>query len=146
MIQSLNLIVLTNQAQAFVEVPISACNARFENTDTGTHGWAFSDRSDYALGVGTIDCLNLTVAPASITVHAEISAIDGVGFAGSKPDIDTKVCVDARKCSTERIESNGGPKYEGETCFEWSVEGSTSLEGEGSARVVEPRMDKICAT
>lgn len=51
MIQSLGLIVLANtaQAQEHIQPPISACSARFENTDAGTHGWwGLSDRSDYA--------------------------------------------------------------------------------------------------
>lgn len=98
------------------------------------------------LGVGTIDCLNLTVAPASITVHAEISATRGVGFAGSKPDIDTEVCVDERTCSTQRIESNGGPKHEGETCFKWIVNGSTSQEGNAIASIVSPQDGEFCAS
>lgn len=144
--QTLGLILFASQAQAVIPDPRSSCVALFENTETGTHGW-FDSRRDYGLGVGTIDCLNQNVEPASITVHASISAISGIGMVGSTPDHDTNACVDAGKCSTQIIESNGAPEdhFNGETCFKWVVKGSTSLEADGSARVVSPETDIICA-
>lgn len=134
----------TQTSHAAIQDPKSSCKASFENTDAGTHGW-LGNRSDYGLGVGLIDCLNLRNDPASITVHAEIAATRGVGFAGSVPDGDTNVCVANRKCSTRRIESNGGPNFDGETCFTWLTQGTTTLESDATGRAVDPASDVICA-